>query len=220
MITYTDEQGSDAWLAARRGVITASRFRDARDKLKSGKPTGKSDAYAYDLARERAGGLPPKVYVSAAMQTGTEQEPFARAAYEMATGNWVDEAGFITDDEGQFGVSVDGLVDSDGMVEIKTMVSSATLFNAAVFGDISEYVDQCNGAMWLLGRQWCDLILWAPDMPEGHPRRMTVIRIVREEASIDALESDLLEFWQRVKRLESELTPQAATPASREALAA
>jgi len=35
IIWNTAPQGSDEWLAARCGVITASRFRDARDKLKS-----------------------------------------------------------------------------------------------------------------------------------------------------------------------------------------
>jgi len=210
MILHTDPQGSEAWLAARRGVITASRFKDARDKLKSGKPSGKSDAYAFDLARERAGGLPPRVFVNDAMRTGTEQEPRARLAYETQTGNTVTEAGFITDDDRQFGVSVDGLVDDDGIVEIKTMVSSATLFTAAVYGDISEYLDQCIGAMWLLDRQWCDLILWAPDLPEDHPRRMTVIRITRDVDQIAALEADLTEFWRRVAKLAEDLTPAAA----------
>ena len=51
---------------------------------------------------------------------------------EARTGNLVDEAGFITTDDGKFGVSVDGLVDDDGIIEIKTMVSSDTLFTAVV----------------------------------------------------------------------------------------
>ena len=90
------------------------------------------------------------------------------------------------------------------------MVSSATLFAAAVYGDISEYLDQCIGAMWLLDRKWCDLILWAPDLPEGHPRRMTVIRITRDADQIAALEADLTEFWRRVAKLAEDLTPAAA----------
>ena len=50
------------------------------------------------------------------------------------------------------------------IIEIKTLVSSDTLFTALVDGDHSAYIDQINGAMWLLGRKWCDLILWAPDL--------------------------------------------------------
>jgi hypothetical protein len=223
MIIYTDPQGSEEWLARRVGVITGSRFKDARDKLKNGKPSGKQDGYAQDLARERVGGKAPKVFVNDAMRQGTEQEPFARAAYESVTGCWVDEAGFITTDDGQFGVSVDGLVGTDGIIEIKTMVSSSTLFTAVVERDISEYIDQCNGAMWLLGRQWVDLILWAPDLADIG-RDLTVIRIERDDDAINALEADLIAFWKRVNALEAKLrgvTPATpATPAATEALAA
>ena len=117
-----------------------------------------------------------ETYQNAAMRFGTEQEPLARAAYESATGNMVIEVGFIVDDEGYFGLSPDGLVDDDGVLEIKTMVSSDTLFTAMADGDISEYIDQCTGYLWLLGRKWVDLVLWAPDL-----RAMKIIRIERDE---------------------------------------
>jgi len=81
MITYTDPQGSEAWLASRRGVITASRFRDARSKLKNGSPSSISNSYANDLAREQAGGSAYSVFENGAMRIGTEEEPKARSAY-------------------------------------------------------------------------------------------------------------------------------------------
>jgi len=143
------------------------------------------------------------------MRTGTEQEPFARAAYEAMTGNFVEEAGFITTDDGLFGVSVDGLVDDDGVIEIKTMVSSDTLFTAVVDGDISAYIDQCNGAMWLLGRKWVDLILWAPDL-EPIGRQLTTIRIERDDDAIEELEDDLMEFERLVSKYEHLLRKEAA----------
>lgn len=193
MIVYTDPQGTDAWLESRRGVITGSRCKDARDKLKSGQPSKASTLYAMDTARERCGGRVLPTYANAAMRMGTEQEPLARAAYETETGRVAIESGFITTDDGKFGVSVDGLVDTHGMVEIKTMVSSDTLFTAVVQRDFSAYIDQINMAMWLLGRKWCDLILWAPDL-EDIGRHITIIRIDRDDNAIDALESDLLAF--------------------------
>ena len=110
MITYTDAQGSDEWLAARRGVITASKFADARAKLKNGAPTKAALSYAMNIARERAGGMVPPTFQNAAMKTGTEQEPIARLQYEMETGAMVTEAGFICTDDRKFGVSVDGLI--------------------------------------------------------------------------------------------------------------
>ncbi len=209
LLIHTDPQGSDAWLAARRGVITASRFKDCRDKLKNGKPSQKCLAYAMDKARERVGGEPMKVFENAAMRFGTEQEPLARAAYEMRTKRFVEEAGFITTEDRLFGVSVDGLVGDDGIIEIKTMVSSDTLFTAVVDEDISAYIDQCNGAMWLLDRQWVDLVLWAPDLTDIG-RQLTIIRIERDTDTIESLEKDLVEFERMVTRYTQLLKEKAA----------
>jgi len=208
VIVYTDPQGTGAWLEARRGVITGSRCRDARDKLKNGQPSKASTLYAMDTARERCGGRVLPTYANAAMRMGTEQEPLARAAYETETGRVAIEAGFITTDDGRFGVSVDGLVDTHGMVEIKTMVSSDTLFTAVVQRDLSAYIDQINMALWLLGRKWCDLILWAPDL-EAIGRHITIIRIDRDDNAIDALESDLLAFDRVVEGYRKQLEQAA-----------
>lgn len=204
-------QGSEEWLSARRGVITASRFKDARDKLKNGSPSGKQNGYAFDLARERVGGKVPDVFQNAAMRFGSEQEPLCRMEYEGRTGQLVMEAGFACTDDGAFGVSVDGLIGSDGVWECKTMVSSDTLFTAVVDGDISAYRDQCLGALWLTGRKWLDLCLWAPDL-EPIGRELTVIRIERDEAEIQALEADLIAFWRRVQQLEARLRGQQELP--------
>ncbi|MFT0547452.1 lambda exonuclease family protein [Allopusillimonas ginsengisoli] len=201
LIFHTDPQGSEGWLAARRGVITGSRFKDCRDRLKNGSPSKKCLDYARDVAREREGGEPMAVFVNGAMRLGTEQEPFARAAYERKTGHIVEEAGFITTEDRLFGVSVDGLVGDDGIVEIKTMVSSDTLFTAFVDGDVSSYIDQCNGAMWLLGRKWIDLVLWVHDM-----KRSKIIRIERDDNSIEALEADLMEFERMVTKHQQSLS--------------
>ena len=195
LIIHTATQGTADWLAARKGVITGSRFKDCRDRLKSGAPSKKCIDYALDVAREREGGEAMQVYVNGAMRLGTEQEPYARAVYERKTGHIVEESGFITTPDRLFGVSVDGLVGQDGIIEIKTMVSSDSLFTAFVEGDISAYIDQCNGAMWLLGRKWIDLVLWVYDL-----ERMKIIRIERDDDAINALESDLMEFERMVTK--------------------
>lgn len=256
MITYTDPQGSPEWHEARRGVITASRFKVCREfsdglteqqrsyvlAIRGGcgeetaikvagykskpkaeevfaaianglkrEPSAAAMLYAMDTARERLGGKPQEVYQNAAMRFGTEQEPIARAQYEAETGSLVYGAGFMCTDDRKFGCSVDGLVGEDGMVEIKTLVSSERLFTTAVDGDISEYVDQINGCMWITGRKWCDLITWAPDMPAG--LQMTIIRIEREDDAIEALESDLIAFEKLVSQYEQKLVQRLAVPA-------
>ena len=194
------DQGSEEWLTARRGKITGSRFKDARDKLKGGQPSKACLGYAMDIARERIGGSAPPKFQNAAMRTGTEQEPFARAMYEARTGHMVDEAGFYLSDDAVFGLSPDGLIDDDGVLEIKTMVSSDTLFTAVADGDLSAYMDQCLGYLWLLGRQWVDLVLWCPDL-----NHMAIHRITRDEDAIEALEADLMAFARLVTQYEATL---------------
>jgi exodeoxyribonuclease (lambda-induced) len=219
LIVHTDPQGSEAWLAARRGIPTGSRFKDCRDYLKPtaaevkagatrGKPSAKLLGYAMDLARERVGGHVPPVFQTAAMRTGHIEEPKARLAYEEETGNIVIEAGFITTEDRRWGVSVDGLVKPKGGIEVKTMVSSATLFKAVVEGDISEYIDQINGAILLLELDWLDLVLWAPDLAHLG-RGLTIRRIWRDEAAIRALEADLLTFVALVNDFEAALRAPA-----------
>lgn len=194
------DQGSEEWLTARRGKITGSRFKDARDKLKGGQPSKACLGYAMDIARERIGGSAPPKFQNAAMRTGTEQEPFARAMYEARTGHMVEEAGFYLSDDAVFGLSPDGLIDDDGVLEIKTMVSSDTLFTAVADGDLSAYMDQCLGYLWLLGRQWVDLVLWCPDL-----NHMAIHRITRNENAIEALEADLMAFARLVTQYETTL---------------
>ena len=201
MISFSNHpQGSPEWIAERRGIVTGSRFKDAREKLKGGQPSKTCIAYAMDLARERIGGVAPSKFQNAAMRLGTEQEPLARMAYERRTGNLVNEVGFFYTDDRLFGGSVDGLIDADGVLEIKTMVGSDTLFTAFAEHDFSAYIDQCNGYLWLLGRQWVDLVLWCPDLQAMH-----IHRIERDESAIESLEADLMVFTDLVVGYETKL---------------
>ena len=214
MIEHPYPQGTDDWLEARRGVITASRAKDARDRDSKGKPSAKMLNYAMDTARERCGGKAAPVYQNAAMRMGSEEEQFAAIEYMARTGRALSEAFFITTDDRKFGLSLDRWVDREAAIEVKTMVSSATLFKAMVEGDISEYRDQCVFALWMLRLQWVDLCLWAPDLPNP----LKVIRITRDEAEIQRLEDDMVAFDRLVCQYEASLRkamgtePTAAPP--------
>lgn len=213
MIEHPYPQGTDDWLEARRGVITASRAKDARDRDSKGKPSAKMLNYAMDTARERCGGKAAPVYQNAAMRMGSEEEQFAAIEYMARTGSALSEAFFITTDDRKFGLSLDRWVNAEAAIEVKTMVSSATLFKAMVDGDISEYRDQCVFALWVLRLQWVDLCLWAPDLPNP----LKVIRITRDEAEIQRLEDDMVAFDRLVCQYEASLrkamnTEPATTP--------
>lgn len=203
MIEHQHPQGSEAWLESRRGVITASRAKDARDRKKNGEPSDKMLGYAMDVARERKpGGRAAPVFVNAAMRMGSEEEQFACIEYIAKTGRELREAYFITTPDHKFGASLDRWVgqSTKEALEVKTLVSSQTMFKALVDGDISDYRDQCVFSLWLLTLDWIDLCLWCPDMQFLH-----VVRINRDEEEIRRMEDDMLAFEKLVTQYETKL---------------
>lgn len=206
MIFYDNlEQGSDAWLQARAGKITASRCRDARDVLKTGKPSSKQLAYAAQVAVERIAGRPiDQAFVNWQMKQGTEQEPLARFAYEAATGNIVEEIGAIATDDGAFLYSPDGLIGDDGLLEIKSLFSADRIIQILADGDDSDFYDQCMFGLWITGRKWIDLTIWCPAL-ETIGANLVIRRIERNDDDIEAMERDLMAFAQQVRVNESKL---------------
>lgn len=221
MIFHNAPQGSEQWLADRAGVITASRYKDCRDfkaptaaEKKEGKtrgePSSKCLGYAAQVAVERIAGRPiDRTFQSWQMREGQEQEPRAREAYDLETGNIVQEVGLVTTDDRLFGYSPDGFIGTDGLLEIKTLLSGDQIVKVIGQGDVSDYIDQCMGGLWLTGRQWIDLVLWAPAL-EPIGRHLTIKRIERDETEIEALETDLLTFAALVRERERMLRNIAA----------
>jgi hypothetical protein len=206
------EQGSDLWKEARTGKVTASRAKDARDYkqptaaqkkegLTKGEPSSKLIAYASQVAVERISKKPMDMtFENWQMREGHVQEPVARAAYEAATGNLVEEVGAIVTDDDSFLYSPDGLVGDDGLLEIKTLFSPERIINIVADGDIQDFIDQCMFGLWLTGRKWIDLVIWCPAL-----EHMEIKRIERDEDVIESLEEDLLAFLTTVRLYESKL---------------
>lgn len=215
MKLYDFPQGSDNWLQCRAGKITASRFKDARDRLKTtGAASSKCVAYAAQVAVERIAGRPiGTTFQSWQMKEGQEQEPAARNAYDVETGNVVREVGAIATDDDLFLYSPDGLIGEDGLLEVKTLLSAEVILRVVGAGDLSDYVDQCMGGLWLTGRKWIDLVLWAPAL-EPIGRALTIHHITRDEAAIEKLEADLLAFAGMVKKSEQMLLGEKAAVAA------
>ena len=115
----TIEQGSPEWFALRAGKVTASRVADILAKTKTG-PSASRQNYLIELALQRTTGIIQESYTNAAMEWGTQTEPQARVAYEVKSGNFVDQVAFIDHPSiDWFGCSPDGLVDNRGLIEIK-----------------------------------------------------------------------------------------------------
>ena len=219
-------QGSPEWLAARLGKVTASRAKDARDRLKPakgeavGRPSAKMLNYAWQVALERISGQPvDQVYETWQMKEGSKQEQLARAQYEAASGNLVDEVGAIVTDCNTCLYSPDGLVGNDGLVEIKTLFSPERIGRIVGDGDLSDFIDQCQFGLWVSGRQWIDLILWVPSLATID-RAMTLHHIQRDEAQLSSMAGDIELFKGLVVEFEDRLRHSSATEAHPELLAA
>jgi hypothetical protein len=209
MILIQCAQGSEEWHNARAGVITASMFKVARERLKSG--TNKGDftqaakKYAFKLAIERISGKPlDEGFETWQMKRGHELEPMARARHEEEAGVIVETAGFVKTDDSCFGASADGLIARDGGSEYKCLVSPDTLMPVLLEDSIAEYIDQIQGCMWITGRKWWHFGLYCPAL---EPANLDLYwkHVVRDDGYIEAMEIDLIAFRAQVLEYESTL---------------
>lgn len=245
------EQGSDEWHQARAGVITASMFKVARQRVSGltelqqkfvdairagesdvaaaetagykskpkrtetmeraimGLPIGDhSEAaknYAFRLAVERISGLPlDEGFSTWQMRRGNDLEPAARRRHEEEAGVIVERVGFITTMDGVFGASADGLIGEDKGSEYKCLVSPDGLREVLLNNDISEFIDQVQGCMWITGRKAWHFGLYCPALsPVGAD--FTWREVARDDDYIEALEQDLLQFRALANQYHSKL---------------
>lgn len=197
-------QQTPEWFAQRAGKVTASRVADVMAKVKSGEAAGRAN-YRAQLVAERLTGTAAESYSNAAMQWGTDTEPYARMAYEAATGNLVLETGFVLHpDIGFSGASPDGLIGNDGLVEIKCP-NTATHIDYLLASTVPEkYKPQMAWQMACTGREWCDFISYDPRLPED--LRLFTVRYKREEDYIEELEAAVVQFLKEVDETVLQLT--------------
>ena len=156
---HTAPQGTPEWLAARAGRATGSRASDILAKIKSGEAAARRD-YRVQLATERLTGQPQEAgFVSADMKWGTDQEPFARMAYEAHTGIIVRETGFLAHNTLAIGCSLDGDADNfAGIVEYKCP-KSATHIKWLLAGVVPpDHVPQITHNLWVTGCKYADFV--------------------------------------------------------------
>ena len=201
-------QGSAEWLAARAGCLTASAIADMIAKTKTGEAASRANLRAR-LVAERLTGVPQDSFSNAAMQWGNEQEPFARAAYEIHTGNLVDQTGLVMHPSIPYaGASPDGLIDDCGLVEIKCPNTATHIEYLLAGTPPKKYQPQMLWQMECTGRQWCDFVSFDPRMPEH--LQLFVVRFERDEERLEDLRKEAIAFLAEVDALILQLTKKAA----------
>jgi hypothetical protein len=190
------EQGSEEWLKIRLGKVTASGVADVLAKTKSGVSASRGN-YLIKLAIQRVTGVVEESFTNDAMQWGIDNEAQARVAYEVASGNFVDQIAFVDHPAIQwFGASPDGLVNDDGLVEIKCPNSATHWSYIKDDGPPNKYYIQMQAQMACTGRSWCDFVSFDPRMPERS--RLYIKRVMREEQYISLMESEIKQFLDEV----------------------
>lgn len=191
------EQGTPEWHELRRGKVTASRVADILAKTKTGASASRQN-YLIELALQRITKTIEPSYTNDAMAWGTATEPQARVAYEVKTGNFVDQVAFIDHPtiEG-FGCSPDGIV-GEGLIEIKCP-NSATHWEYFKYNrPPQKYVIQMQAQMAVTGAKWCDFVSFDPRFPERS--QLLIVNIPRDNEFIVYMEAEIKQFLIEVEQ--------------------
>jgi len=187
-ITYHNDliQGTDEWLQARCGLLTASEMKLIVTPTLKVADNDKTRAHLWELLAQRITGYVEPQYVSDDMLRGQMDEITARDLYREHYAD-TQTAGFITNDKWGFtiGYSPDDLVGDDGLIECKSRRQrfqiQTIVENVTTNEPVADYLIQCQTGMLVAERQWCDLVSYSGGLP------MAVIRVHADEAIQDAI---------------------------------
>lgn len=199
---YPDlDQGSELWLRARCGLLTASEMKLILTPTLQIAKNDKERAHLYELLAQRITGHVEPQYFSDDMLRGQEDEILARAAYHKHHAP-VSDMGFITNDRWGFtlGYSPDGVVGDDGLIECKSRRQKYQVQTIVecVGADLimPEYMMQCQTGLLVSERQWIDHISYSGGLPMAMVRVWPDLKI--QDAIIEAsgaFEARLAAAW-------------------------
>lgn len=184
------EQGTQAWLDLRLGIITCSELDCllVNGKGESGFGAG-AFTYMNTLIGERITGEAADPFSgNRHTERGHELEGVARGLYCDSEEVETTEVGIILNYG--IGYSPDALVGENGLTEIKTKLPKLQV-DVILGGEIpKEHVAQCQGGLWVSEREWIDFICYWPGMP------LFVKRAYRDEAMIRKLSERVKTFYE------------------------
>lgn len=203
------EQKTEEWHQLRCGKFTGSQFADLMSVKKDGSPSKARLDVIWRVASERIQGYQPSGPNSYSLRWGTDNEPLAREAYELHTGEFVEEVAFVQHPDFDFvGVSPDGHINDDGGIEIKAPKCPEIHLQRFINGVPEEYMPQIQGALWVTGRKWWDFVSYDPDTsPEF---QLLVIRVLPDQKFIERLKDSVLSANDEVNHIINQLRKIAA----------
>jgi hypothetical protein len=180
-------QGSEEWLAARCGLLTASEMKLIITPTLKIASNEKERAHLYELMAQRITRYVEPQYISDDMLRGIEDEIDARAKYQEHF-NPVEDGSFVTNDKWGFtiGYSPDGLVGKKGLIECKSRRQKyqvQTFIENVLTGTIpADYVMQHQAGLLVADdREWIDFISYSGGL------HMIPIRVWPDDAIQNAI---------------------------------
>lgn len=183
------EQGSLEWFNLRLGRFGST---DAQSISANGKGL---ETLCYKKAAERETGIFEDDYTNPDLERGKEQEDTARSLYELQTGQFVTQVGYVELDE-YTGGSPDGLVGDDGLIEIKCQKPSVYIKTRHSRKPDSKYMWQMQHLMYITDRKWCDFVVY-----NEHFEDLVIIRVERDEKKIQKIKDGLVEGIKKIKEI-------------------
>lgn len=193
------EQNTDAWLAARRGIPTASEF----DTVQAGGKGLTRRAYMLTLLGERMTGEVQPGYSNAHMERGHALEPEARELYAFQHDAIPERVGFAVRDDLRAGASPDSFLGENGVLEIKTKLPKLQLDVLLRDQVPAEHAAQVQGLLLVTCREFVDFVSYWPKLP------LFVKRVYRDEPYIAKLTVALREFNAELDELEARIRAMA-----------
>lgn len=186
-------QGSDEWLAARLGILTASEVKLILTPTLKIANNDKTRAHVWELAAQRITQYIEPSYIGDDMLRGWDDEIRARDLYSEKYAP-VNEVGFITDDRFGFtiGYSPDGLVGDDGLIECKSRRQKYQIQTISEGKVPDEYMLQLQTGLLVTGRKWIDFISYSGGLP------MYVTRVLPDAEIQTAIVDAATEFEAKV----------------------
>ncbi|MCY1276900.1 YqaJ-like viral recombinase domain protein [compost metagenome] len=192
-IIHDIEQGSQAWLDIRLGIVTCSELDLllVNGKGQAGFGVG-AFTYMDRLIGERITGAEAEPWRgNASSARGHILEPAVRELYclrqDIEPIN-IEQVGIILNHG--IGYSPDGMVGEDGLIEVKTKIPEklvSVILDTKVPG---EHVAQCQGGLWVSEREWIDFLGYWPGMP------LCLVRAYRDEAMIRKIAERVRTFYE------------------------
>ncbi len=207
-------QGTNEWLFARAGIVTASDLGNLVSPTWKARTGQMPESYLYEKLAERCMGAPIESGgIGWAGEQGSVLEKEALPWLSFTRDIKIERVGFVTTDDGLMGCSPDGLIGEDGGLEAKCPQPSTHLKYLLAGGVPDQYLAQVYGSMYVTGRAWWLFMSYSRNFPP------LVVKVERDEKIMEAIAFAVLGFndalasaYAKIKAMAHEEDPRPLPP--------